>query len=544
VKFMRFVKLNLQTKFEMKKLLYILILGIVLCTFASSDKVLEQGLSIRNIIWAVLALVLFYVISSSKTVFIKSPIFLVFFAFLLVTAISLFKAINVTEGYFEVGRVLVMLVFLYGISVILYEQENKDKLIIALIILALCIGIYGVYEYFTVTYSRRLGFMSNRNLWSAAHLLLLPFCLYGLKRWRYLCIVAGTLLLFNIVTLMTRSVWASLLVSTFVTLLIFRKIPKIRVIVLILVVVGLFLYFGNYKRRIRGVIGTDSLALRFQTWKQTLQMSRDNLLGVGAGNWKINVAKYGNEYPGVASDGTKAQGERFFLRPHNDGLWVLSETGVIGFGLYATIFLMSLYYSYKTKNMAMFFGIMCYLGFAFFSFPKERVFPSVILLVMIAIVIPKEKWICLSPQLVHFAKVLVTVLLLMTISLYAVKFKTEIMIRRVIDNRGRKNWQEVINIIDNEYSRLSTIDPIFATPIIFYRAEAYLYLGNYRQALEDFKRAYRQNPFHIYVISNLASCYAIQGFPKEAIEYYEETLRICPSFVAARNNLKTLKGRS
>jgi amino acid permease len=80
-------------------------LGIVLCTFASSDKVLEQGMAIRNIIWALLALVLFFAIScqvSEKHTFITSPIFLVFIAYLLMTAISLFKAINVTEGYYEV----------------------------------------------------------------------------------------------------------------------------------------------------------------------------------------------------------------------------------------------------------------------------------------------------------------------------------------------------------------------------------------------------------------------------------------------------------
>jgi tetratricopeptide (TPR) repeat protein len=271
-------------------------------------------------------------------------------------------------------------------------------------------------------------------------------------------------------------------------------------------------------------------------------MSRDNLfLGVGAGNWKINNAKYGNEYPGVTNTGIAATGERFFLRPHNDFLWVLSETGVIGFGLYATIFIMSLYYAYKSGNMAMFFGILCVIGFAFFSFPKERVFPSFILLVMIALVIPTRKVICLSPQLIFSTGVSVSVLLICITALYTVRYKTETMICKLLTAKSQKNWQEVINTIDYGYSKYSTIDPILATPIIFYRAEAHLYLKNFRQSFEDFKRAYQLNPYHIYVISNLATCYYINGFTKEAIEYYEKALEICPSFSVASNNLNKLK---
>jgi len=272
-------------------------------------------------------------------------------------------------------------------------------------------------------------------------------------------------------------------------------------------------------------------------------MSKDNpLLGVGVGNWKINNAKYGNEYPGGVRNNIKVSGERFFLRPHNDFLWVLSETGVIGFGFYATIFLMSLYCAYKGRNMAMFFGILCYLGFAFFSFSKERAFPSMILLVMIASVIPAKRVVCLSPQLVFTTGVVVSILLVCTIALYIVRYKNEVMICKVLTAKSQKNWQEVINVIDNGYSRYSTIDPILATPIIFYRAESYLHLNNFRQAFEDFKKAYQLNPYHIYVISNLATCYAIHGFTNEAIEYYEKVLEISPSFKVASNNLKKLKG--
>lgn len=534
----------------MKILLYILILGIVLCTFASSDKVLEHDLAVRNIIWSVLTLVMFLIVSCRTSVksieghtFITSPILVVYLGFLLVTVISLTRAINVTEGYPEVGRVLVSLVFLYVILTI----EDKDKLIKSLIILALVIGIYGVYEYFAIAHHLRKGFMSNRNPWSAAQMLLLPFCLSGLsfsKKWKSICLVAGILLLFNIVTLTTRSVWVSLIMASVVTMVVFRnRLNKQKVIILTVFIVlfALITFYlccdFKFGKKFKNLVSADSLSMRFVAWGRTLEMVRDNPRGVGAGNWKINIAKYGNEFWGFAN-GQNVRSERFILRPHNDPVWALAETGPVGLGLYVTIFVMSLYYA--RNNAAMFFGILLYMGFAFFSFPKERVFHSIILNIMQAKVIPVKKAIYLRPQWAYLGGVMVSVLLLMTTALYIVKFKTEKMVSNVVSTRY-KDWQKVINIIDGGYSRLSTIDPILATPIIFYRAEAYLYLGNIHQAFEDFKRACQLNPYHIYVLENLGSCYALKGNTEKATECYEKVLAITPSFEAAKNNLEYLR---
>jgi len=307
--------------------------------------------------------------------------------------------------------------------------------------------------------------------------------------------------------------------------------------------VGIFVSARGYSVVIDHVRNTESLLMRFEKWDRTLQMVKENpFLGVGAGNWKINIAKYGNEYTAI-KPGETIRSERFFLRPHNDGLWVLAEMGIIGFGLYATIFIMSLYYAYKGRNMAMFFGILCYMGFAFFSFPKERAFIPIILLVMIARVIPKQKWICLSPKLVYSINLTVVMLLVATIGLFTVRYKNEVLVRKVIAARGQKDWQQVINIVDERYSRLATIDPILATPVIFYRAEGYLRLRNFTPAFWDFKRAYKLNPYHIYTIENLGSCYALHGFKKEAIEHYEMALEITPSFKAARQSLNYLRGK-
>ena len=68
-----------------------------------------------------------------------------------------------------------------------------------------------------------------------------------------------------------------------------------------------------------------SISERLELWKASREMYLDHpLLGVGPGNWKLH-------YPAYGTQGTRAsEGELFFQRPHNDYIWVLTETGPLG----------------------------------------------------------------------------------------------------------------------------------------------------------------------------------------------------------------------
>jgi tetratricopeptide (TPR) repeat protein len=76
-----------------------------------------------------------------------------------------------------------------------------------------------------------------------------------------------------------------------------------------------------------------------------------------------------------------------------------------------------------------------------------------------------------------------------------------------------------------------------STPLQWYKGEANFFLNNTAEALENYKKAYKANPYHIHVLNDLASCYELQGRPEQAIYYYQKALKIHPRFENALINL-------
>jgi len=83
------------------------------------------------------------------------------------------------------------------------------------------------------------------------------------------------------------------------------------------------------------------------------------------------------------------------------------------------------------------------------------------------------------------------------------------------------------------------MDPA-STPLPWYRGIANFSLGNTAEALEDFKKAYRIHPYHIHVLNNLGTCYALSGDYQTASKYYKKAIAISPGFIEAVDNLKSV----
>ena len=82
---------------------------------------------------------------------------------------------------------------------------------------------------------------------------------------------------------------------------------------------------------------------RYKLYKSTLQLiSEHPILGVGPGNWKIEVWQYGLYFD--------TWGKSFAQRPHNDFLWVFAEGGVLAGLSYILIFLILLRDSYLLQK--------------------------------------------------------------------------------------------------------------------------------------------------------------------------------------------------
>jgi tetratricopeptide (TPR) repeat protein len=189
----------------------------------------------------------------------------------------------------------------------------------------------------------------------------------------------------------------------------------------------------------------------------------------------------------------------------------------------------------------MFFGIVGYMVDAFFCFPKERIFHSIFLMLMMAVVVSiyHQSFGCKKTIPRSFMCALTTpslALLLFAIAVGYIRLNAEIYTKRAYAARAAQNWPAVISEIDKGYSVFATLDPM-STPLQWYRGEAHFLMNDIPQALVDYKKAYKAHPFHIHVLNNLATCYESLGNHDQAIEYYNKALKIHPQFDEALINL-------
>ena len=567
---------------------------VLFLPFFGSVATIDPVLMPRFFVWSILTFVLFALFlirlcispAGIDTGILRRRIFSAFAGFMLFSAISLTKAVNITEGVYEVVKIFVSLVFLFLATVIL--TANRDHIGIlakAVVISAAVLSLIGFYQYFkhfshTSGIPNITGPMAQKNQFASALFLMLPFCLYSALTsrlpWKIMSMLSmagiSTMILLN----QTRSVWLGIFVSTAVTAAVIvvlivqgkiriskaRALPVLKLslpVLLALITAGVVfsaLYFRTHSvdsllARLKSIYSTQDTinAPRLSMWNKTLEPIKDNLIfGIGPGNWKVVIPSYGiADYP--RKDMFK---NNIFVRPENDYVWVLSETGVAGFAFYLAVFGFTLTYIIrilarqsdakdKLAAINMLFGIVGYMVISFFTFPKERIFHSMFLLLMIAVVItiyhrsaPGKKNVARS--IILLLAVPSIVVLIFAIFLGYVRLKAEIHTKKAFAARKAKVWAAVIHELDQGYSPFATLDPT-STPLYWYRGEANFLLNNTQQAHEDFKKAHYAHPYHIHVLNNLATTYEINGDHENAVRYYKEALRIYPQFEDALINL-------
>ncbi|MFO7874494.1 MAG: O-antigen ligase family protein [Bacteroidales bacterium] len=122
---------------------------------------------------------------------------------------------------------------------------------------------------------------------------------------------------------------------------------------------------------------------RTNAWIWSLEIIKENpLLGVGTGNWKVNILEYENQ---------QNTGFIYLYKAHNDFLETMAETGIIGGLLFISIFVLmgwNFIKQYRKRAddpgvlyRALFLaaaGLAFYSVDAFFNFPADR--PEILLL--------------------------------------------------------------------------------------------------------------------------------------------------------------------
>jgi O-antigen ligase len=529
---------------------------------------------------------------------IYRAVFPIALVYLLAAGFSLFQTTNLSEGIFEWLKVFLTFTFFYAASLIL--TNNKDGVLFltrSVIVTALMLGCIGICQYFQVAFTAIPGnyaiyaTMANTNLFASALFLTLPFILFGAIRfsgfWRILSLITLTEILYAIAISESRAVWGAILIFTagtvFLVLLHYQKLKlnqneKYFYIRRSLVIMAIFCFsvlaaiwshtiennhlclflkktrpavlrnHGALQKPIKTII---SLNGRFSLWQTSMRMIKAApISGIGLGQWKIVAPAY--ELGQNIKPSNRGLRQTWVQRPHNDFLWVFSETGVFGILAYLLFWGVLIFYSLRiisgTCNIQkkifvtfLLFGIIGFAVISFFSFPKERIFHNLFFMLISACIVSFYHQTFPIQKIVRRRKLFCFNFFLLGLLIFCwifghTRFEAEVQTKIALRAYKYEDWQRVISEIDKIDTRFYNLDPT-STPLAWYRGMANFSLGRIEAARKDFQRAYANNPYHVHVLNNLGTCYALQYDFDKAVDCYQRAIAISPQFEEAIHNL-------
>lgn len=540
----------------------------------------------------------------------RSRVFLFFTGYVMIVSISWFFSINKGEALYEwIKTSLLFLLFIYISLFIFRNTENRNTFIFFISIAAIIFSTIGLLQiiplvtgYFESGKAIHINYainssLSNKNFFAETLLLCLPFALCGIKFFsgarKIISIVSTLLILFFIVILQTLSVWIAFAAATFFIMglfIFYRKqlqsafnlsnnLKTSRILLLVIISGALAASFFVYqksggvqsiKKRIQTAMAyiTDSPIMEENTmvnnnstyermilWRNSWKMIKEHPFGTGLNNWKIYFPKYG-----ISGAPYMNSGNVRFEYPHNDFLYIWCEKGILGIAFYLLMFASAFYTILKNisssqkmekrwLSVAMLFGLAVFMVISFFGFPNERIFSSIMLMIIFALIInlfEKKD----NPQVVESKKtssnryrlIFISGMIVSGAGLYigTERLKSEKHLVNAVGFQNQKNWNRMIREAQKAENFFFPMD-YASTPIEWYNGFANFYAGNQLEALRRFKEAEKINPYHVHILSDLGTSYQLEGDLQKTYEYYERGLSISPYYPVLLVNMAVLK---
>ena len=280
---------------------------------------------------------------------------------------------------------------------------------------------------------------------------------------------------------------------------------------------------------------------RRDMWRHTREMVWDHpLLGVGLDNWEFAYPLYDR---GVEPGKITADSEP--VRPHNDFLWILSELGLVGLGLYlwllgaAWVAARRVFRSGEvTKQLcalAALAGIVALLGHSFFSFPKEQPAPAALFWLHLGIVGVVSSRVSTGQMRnpIHTMLPVMAVgvvICAMVLTWRQIRFDGHFEKARYLASQSawRNGAQEMALAIDQG---------AFDHRASFLRGRYLQRAGLQPEAEQAYREALAVHPNYAHSHHNLGGTLAAQGRWDEAIASYTNALSLRPQYLEARTNL-------
>lgn len=293
--------------------------------------------------------------------------------------------------------------------------------------------------------------------------------------------------------------------------------------------------------------GESSVAMRKLIWEKTVDMIKDHpVLGVGPGQWQIEIPKYGVDEFGAQL----REGSLTFQRPHNDYLWFASEVGLVGLLGYLIFYVgiiiagLSNIRRSSVEGVALFniVAVAALVGWVVISlvdYPHERIEHNVFYLTISAIVLADYTW-RKNPenQTVRKGGAIVTLAVLVfgfvlgCLHLWQTKayYNGEKNFRNVLEAYYNEDWDAVVQLTLKVNTQMYTLDN-YTVPIHYYKGVALSYKNNDEAAIREFEQALKKHPYHLLTYCAMGTSLMKLEQYDEARDYFERALKISP-----RNN--------
>jgi O-antigen ligase len=546
---------------------YLGFLFFLLCPLLFNHFVLEPTNVPRFVVGSTLLLFAFFGIVEDKRVLTlpASPLVALLIGFYIIHLTSLFWSLNVADAIYESQKIFLGICgIIFFISQTTSENES-NRLLKTVIASAAIMGVIetveiAIYGYaYAPNMTQSLYLAGHKNLLSSALFLTIPFSVYGVyalkDKWKWLSIVGLVTSVLIIAVLQSRSVIAALILSVlcFGVMLLLHKMSKvIRQIIIALVLalsvstVAIIFKMKVYDQKEHTANEFNaSLVERYKLWDKSFQIIQDNpILGVGAGNWKYNYAYYK-----VDNIQAALYYNTVFCRPHNDFIWVFSETGIIGFSLLMLIIIYigrhSLFRAIEEKNirnLLIISGLVGLLIISFFSFPKERILHIGFTCILLSIVIVSTNKIRRITSV--FASKIIALLiiggLIGNIIVGWYRISGEYYTKQLLVEQRENN---VRGVITNGYQAISpfyTTDPT-GTPILSYIGWGYNGITQLDSLHTVSEAAYFLSPHDYKVLGNYGYILERKHYNQTARIILNEANRINPNYEPVIVNLSVLE---
>jgi len=488
----------------------------------------------------------------------------ILFIFAFWQGLSSLWAINISESLFAAGNFFLLpITVLTTLAVFKKNDKAASLLLIPIITAGTVLCLHGWYSYFAIGEIEKIkalyviqGFSGFKNLFSIMLFFNVIFCIVAFVTWisklKWIAIVSAILSALLIVILLGRASFIGLLVSilSFACLYLAftfaaqkqetrRKILSISVVLLSIVILAATLLNQQITERYNVANFSSSFTAkeRIQLWSKTNQLIKQQpIIGHGAGNWHIVFPS--TDITDMTRMSIQLKGAQ---RPHNDYLWILSETGIIGFVLYMTFMFLLVFLAVRAlivlkkenKDVVplsiLISGFIGYLIIAFFDFPKERIDISLMLAFLIAYIIYYsnviEFEISLKPMISKILSVSLLSVLMFNVYIGYTRYNGEQTSKKLVADFRAEKHNVLESLSKKAMSNLYNIDPLL-NPIPFYAGYGALKKDQSNKALQYFEEALKISPYHFKTLSFIGIQYGKMGDFKKAIPYYEKAFEI------------------